>query len=77
MFVPGAGHLGRIAYGHPEGDPRDFVAHWVAQSGLPFLAVSYPLDNPVYETLHPEFDVARLGPVDRSGRRAGGGRART
>ncbi|MBB5406058.1 alpha/beta hydrolase family protein [Paraburkholderia youngii] len=45
LFVPGAGHLGRISYGHPEGKPSDFLAYWLDILGYGMLAVSYPGDD--------------------------------
>jgi hypothetical protein len=44
VFLPGAGHLARVAYGHQGGDPRDFVDHWLGEAGLGLLALSYPTD---------------------------------
>ncbi|MGW3956170.1 hypothetical protein ACWEKM_35880 [Streptomyces sp. NPDC004752] len=46
IFVPGGGHLGRIAYGR--GREQDFLAYWAARAGHSFLAVSYPCDHPVF-----------------------------
>jgi hypothetical protein len=42
VFLPGAGHLGRVAYGHRGGNPRDFLDHWLAEARLGLLALSYP-----------------------------------
>lgn len=46
VFLPGGGHLGRIAYGHPGGAPRDFLAHWLGERGFGFLALSHPGEHP-------------------------------
>jgi hypothetical protein len=61
VIVPGAGHLARVAYGHPEGDPRDFVAHWLAERGHTVLSASYPLEHAVYESVHPDFGLRDWG----------------
>jgi len=61
VIVPGAGHLARVAYGHPEGDPRDFVAHWLAERGHTVLAASYPLEHAVYGAVHPDFGLRDWG----------------
>ena len=55
VFIPGAGHLGRIAYGTPDTAPEDFLAHWVEQSGHPFLAVSVPIEHAVFDKTYPAF----------------------
>ena len=60
VFLPGAIHLGRVAYGHPGSDPRDFLAHWLAERGSSFLAVSYPLElvDPVFDHVDPDLGLA-------------------
>ncbi|UCI31746.1 alpha/beta hydrolase family protein [Mesorhizobium sp. B4-1-4] len=45
VFIPGAGHLARISYGHPEGRRSDFLAHWLGELGYAMLGVSYPGDD--------------------------------
>ena len=46
VFVPGAHHAARIAYGgHEGGRSEDFLAHWLKEKGYNFLAVSYPIDT--------------------------------
>lgn len=57
VFITGGGVLARIAYGHPAARPSDFIAHWLQKAGDPFMAISYPLDNPVFQSVHPEFSV--------------------
>jgi len=61
VFVPGTSFLARIAYGFPGGRPEDFLEHWVVAAGYSFLGVSYPLDNPVYDRVYPEFGIADWG----------------
>lgn len=61
VFVPGTSFLARIAYGFPEGRPEDFLAHWAVAAGYSFLGVSYPLDNPVYARVYPEFGITDWG----------------
>ena len=54
VFLPGGGHLARIAYGHPGACPDDFLAHWIARKGNPFLALSHPTDASVYDEVFPD-----------------------
>jgi len=61
VFVPGTAHLARIFYGFPDGRSEDFVAHWVGQSGHPFLAVSYPMASPVFEETAPGYTIEDWG----------------
>lgn len=61
VFIPGLGHLARIAYGLPGTRPEDSLAHWLHQSGFSVLAVSYPLANPVYPNVKPEFTLRDWG----------------
>src|SRR5271166_6375142 len=55
VFLPGTSFLARIAYGFPSGQPEDFLEHWLVKAGYSFLGVSYPLDNPVFGRVYPEF----------------------
>jgi hypothetical protein len=61
VFAPGAWHLGRISYGNPSSNEKDFLAHWLQQKGYPFAAISYPVDNPVYKGTYPEFSIRNWG----------------
>jgi len=61
VFFPGWSHLGRIGYGFPGCDEKDFPAHWISKKGYPFLAVSYPIDHPVYSDVYPEFSINDWG----------------
>ncbi|CAH1689171.1 hypothetical protein CHELA1G11_20429 [Hyphomicrobiales bacterium] len=61
VLVTGGGVLARISYGHPEGREQDFLAYWLRSAGYPFLALSYPLGNPVFPTVHPDFSVQDWG----------------
>ena len=36
VFLPGAIHLARVAYGHEGSRPDDFLAHWFERAGQPF-----------------------------------------
>src|SRR3979411_840362 len=42
VFLPGAAHVGRVAYGHNGARPEDFLDFWLAQVGYGLLALSYP-----------------------------------
>ncbi|QND52075.1 hypothetical protein HB779_09270 [Phyllobacterium sp. 628] len=58
VLLPGGYHLARVFYGHSEGQSQDFVAHWLGELGFSVLAISYPLDHPVFESLYPDMAVA-------------------
>jgi hypothetical protein len=45
VFLPGGGHMARIAYGHPGADRHNFLDAWLAQAGFGMLAISYPSDH--------------------------------
>lgn len=61
VFLPGGGHLARIAYGHPACRGEDFLDHWLAREGFGLLAISYPSDHPVYERIYPAMTVTEWG----------------
>ncbi|MFV0333012.1 MAG: alpha/beta hydrolase family protein [Tropicimonas sp.] len=64
VFIPGAHHTARVAYGGHEGSrDEDFLAHWLNQAGYNFLAISYPIDTVVggIPTEHPEFTIRDWG----------------
>lgn len=61
VFVPGDGHLARIAYGDPSTNPSDFLSYWIHEKQYPFLAVSYPMDNPLPEYAAPDFEISNWG----------------
>jgi hypothetical protein len=64
VFVPGFGHLARIAYGgHPGACPESFLGHWLGKAGFSFLGLSYPLETkePVFDELCPSFDAQIWG----------------
>ncbi|OQV07234.1 hypothetical protein CLAIMM_11697 [Cladophialophora immunda] len=45
VFVPGACHLARIAYGgHIGSRPSDFLTFWLSRAGFNVVAISYPLE---------------------------------
>ena len=61
VFVTGGGVLARVAYGHPEGKPSDFLSYWITREGFPFLAISYPMGNPVFHGAYPDFSMTDWG----------------
>lgn len=61
VFLPGAGHLARVAYGHEGANKEHFLDHWLASRGYGLLAVSYPSDYPVFERTYPEMSVSDWG----------------
>ena len=56
LYCTGGAHLARVSYCKEKSDPKDFLAHWFKESGHPFLAVSYPIEHPVFEKVYPEFN---------------------
>jgi hypothetical protein len=58
VFLPGAGHLARVAYGHPGARPSDFLDFWLRERGYGLLALSYPSDHLVFDGIHPFMTIA-------------------
>ncbi|NTE68165.1 hypothetical protein G6M85_21420 [Agrobacterium tumefaciens] len=58
LFLPGGGHLGRIAYGTEEIDQTQFLDYWLAKEGWGLLALSYPTDHPAVGAPLPEITLA-------------------
>ncbi|MFA1624905.1 hypothetical protein ACDY96_19515 [Rhizobium mongolense] len=63
VFLPGGGHLARVAYGHPTLRPDDFLDHWLQKQGFGLLAISYPSDHPVYDRTFPAMTLVDWGRV--------------
>ena len=61
VFFPGWSHLGRISYGFPGCDEKQFLAYWIRKKGYSFLAISYPMDHPVYDHVYPDFTLTDWG----------------
>ncbi len=64
VFIPGANHMARIAYGgHAGSNDQDFLAHWLHAKGYNFLGVSYPLDtrSDILTDHSPEYSVTDWG----------------
>lgn len=61
VFLPGGGHLARVAYGHPGADARDFLDFWLRKVGWGLLAISYPSDHPTFPHPYPEMTVSDWG----------------
>ncbi len=64
VFVPGAHHAARVAYGGHEGArSEDFLAHHLVDAGYSVLAISYPiaLAHGGLETSHPDFMIRDWG----------------
>lgn len=59
VFLPGGGHLARVAYGHPGANPRDFVDDWLAQEGYGLLALSYPSDHAAFPVNCSDLSIAQ------------------
>lgn len=64
VFIPGAAHLARIAYGGHSGyHPEDFLAYWLNKEGFDVLAVSYPLESQptIIPPEYPNFRIPAWG----------------
>lgn len=64
VFVPGAAHLARIAYGgHPGSQLDSFLAHWINEAGFNFLGISYPLETSknILQPVSPDFSIEEWG----------------
>ncbi|MEM7007713.1 MAG: hypothetical protein AAF462_01095 [Thermodesulfobacteriota bacterium] len=61
VFFPGWSYLGRISYGFPGCDEKQFLAYWITRKGYSFLATSYPIDHPVYQKVYPSFTLTNWG----------------
>jgi hypothetical protein len=59
VFLSGAGHLARVAYGHRGSEPRDFLDHWLADAGFGLLALSYPCGPPATAEPHADLTLAQ------------------
>ena len=58
VFIPGDANLARIAYGWPAGRKENFLAYWIHRLGYSFLAISYPIANPVFDHVYPGLSIA-------------------
>lgn len=64
VFIPGAHHSARIAYGgHQGARSEDFLAYWLTAQGYNFLGISYPIEMkvPVIQGTYPDFTVRAWG----------------
>lgn len=61
VLFPGWAFLARIFYGAPGMDEKDFLTHWLLAEGYSVLAVSYPMDHPVYKEVFPGFTITDWG----------------
>lgn len=59
VFLPGACHLARIAYGTANTDRRDFLDYWLEQEDCGLLALSYPTDHPSVGSLQSDLTIRR------------------
>lgn len=58
LFLPGGGHLARIAYGDPQARREDFLDRQLEKRGVSLVAISYPSDHPVFAAPDPTLTVA-------------------
>ncbi|NTE66250.1 hypothetical protein G6M85_11590 [Agrobacterium tumefaciens] len=61
IFLPGGGHLARVAYGHPGAHAPDFVDFWLREVGWGLLAISYPSDHSAFSKVYPDMTVSDWG----------------
>jgi hypothetical protein len=59
LFLPGGGHLARIAYGHPGAVPEDFLLTHLTRAGFSTLALSYPSAHPSMNNPVPEMTITQ------------------
>ncbi|MCC8965369.1 hypothetical protein H8A95_24390 [Bradyrhizobium sp. Pear76] len=57
VFLPGAAHLARIAYGDPTSSRMDFLDHWLETRGIGLAALSYPSDHPAIDAPMPTLTI--------------------
>ncbi|MGF6313366.1 MULTISPECIES: alpha/beta fold hydrolase [unclassified Bradyrhizobium] len=63
LFLTGGGHLGRISYGYPDGDPRDFLAYWLTLMGYNLVVPSPPIEHPLFNSPVPGLDITTWSEV--------------
>ncbi len=63
VFIPGAHHSARIAYGHETSQKQDFLEFWFHEQGYNFLAISYPIETKsgLMDRACPEFNIQAWG----------------
>ena len=58
VFLPGGGHLARVAYGHEGCARQDFIDHWLAMEGASLLALSPPVRPPATCEVRPDLTLS-------------------
>lgn len=63
VFVPGAHHTARVAYGHEGSRKQDFIQFWLHEQGYNFLAISYPIETKsgLMNNTYPNFTIQDWG----------------
>lgn len=63
VFIPGAHHSARIAYGHETSRKQDFLEFWFREEGYNFLAISYPIETKsgLMDRTCPDFNIQAWG----------------
>jgi hypothetical protein len=59
LFLPGGGHLARIAYGHRDARPEDFLLTHLSRAGFSTLALSYPSAHASVNQPIPEMTITQ------------------
>ncbi|MFE5700341.1 thioesterase domain-containing protein [Rhodococcus koreensis] len=59
LFLPGGGHLARVAYGHPGTRQQDFLDHQLEARDLGLLAISYPNSHQVFTKAYPMMTLSQ------------------
>lgn len=57
VFLPGGGHMARVAYGHSGSEPRDFMDRWLHDADFSLLALSYPSDHAAFPIHRPDVTI--------------------
>ena len=63
VFIPGAHHTARVAYGHEGSHKQDFIEFWLHKQGYNFLAITYPIETKsgLMKETHPTFTIQDWG----------------
>jgi len=61
VLIPGFAHMARIFYGSPECNQKDFLEYWIHKEGYSFLGISYPIQNPAFTKVYPNYNITDWG----------------
>ncbi len=63
VFLPGAGHLARVCYGHPGSRRQEFLDYWLSEIGWGLLALSYPCGHSIVHSADPGLSIAEWAQI--------------